>query len=384
MVLFAGKREEEAPEVEEMDEPEAMVGGDELDPWIAGLWAAVDKYRTPLDPNFKGPNGEKVTWDKDSLPLTVAEVAQIRAGNYTVGLPWGSLQGEYFSAWRQGTLDACEYLNLKIVAETDAGFDPTKQKSDVESMLPLKPDVLIAAPTDATTGAATFRPAVEAGILLSFVSVIPEGFVRGRDYIGVSTANAHGLGITAAQLAHDVLGRGAKMGFINWAHDYWFTNYHDRIFAENVGPMYGIEIIDQPESLTPDDAYNVVSAMILRNPEIEGFYISFMTPATAGAEACVEAGRPDIKIITGAFDAPTLVNMAKGGNIAGFFTDTTYLVGVNSVLVAAYGLLGKEGPEYTVCPSIGITLENIRGLWDASMKIPLMPEVDKALREAGY
>jgi ribose transport system substrate-binding protein len=60
-------------------------------------------------------------------------------------------------------------------------------------MMPLKPDVLIAAPTDATTGAATFQHAVDAGILLSFVSIIPTGYVRGKDYIGVSTANAHGL-----------------------------------------------------------------------------------------------------------------------------------------------------------------------------------------------
>ncbi|UCB44735.1 MAG: substrate-binding domain-containing protein [Spirochaetota bacterium] len=384
-VFIAATEEEEAPEVKEVEEAEPMVGGDELDPWIAGLWDAVEKYRIPLDPSFRGPNGEEVTWDRDSLGLTVSEVAKVRAGNYTVGLPWGSLQGDYFSAWRRGTLDACKYLNLKIVAETDAGFNPEKQKSDVESMMPLKPDVLIAAPTDATTGAATFQPAVDAGILLSFVSVIPTGYVRGRDYIGCSTANAHGMGITAAQLAKDVFGKGGKIGYVYWAFEYWFTNYHDSVFAENVvKEPYGIEIIDSQDFVTPDDAYNVVSAMIMRNPEIEGFYISYMTPAIAGAEACVAAGRDDIKIITGAFDAPTLLNMAKGGNIAGFFTDTTYLVGVHSVLVAAYGLLGKEGPEYTVCPSVPIIRENIREIWDVGIRIPLMEDVDKALREAGY
>jgi hypothetical protein len=64
-----------------------MVGGDELDPWIKELWDAVEKYKIPIDPDFKGPNGRKVTWDRDSLPLTVAEVEKVRAGNYTVGLP---------------------------------------------------------------------------------------------------------------------------------------------------------------------------------------------------------------------------------------------------------------------------------------------------------
>jgi ribose transport system substrate-binding protein len=387
-IVFIAAKEEEmapAPKAEKAMEAEAVPGGDELDPWIADVWGAVEQYRIPLDPNFKGPHGETVTWDRDSLPLTVAEVEKVRAGNYTVGLPWGSLQGDYFAAWRRGTLDACEHLNLKIVAETDAGFNPEKQKSDVESMMPLRPDVLISAPTDATTGAATFQPAVDAGILLSFVSIIPDGYVRGRDYIGCSTANAYGMGITACELARDVLGKGAKIGFVNWSFEYWFTNYHDGVFAENVvKEPYGLDIIDRQGFVTPDDCYNVVSSMIMRHPDIEGFYISFMTPAIAGAEACVAAGRPDIKIITGAFDAPTLLNMAQGGNIAGFFTDTTYLVGVNSVLVAAYGLLGKEGPEYAVCPSISITRENIRKIWDVGIKIPLMKDVDEALKQAGY
>jgi ribose transport system substrate-binding protein len=354
-----------------------------LDPWTQELWNSVDKYRVPLDPSFNGPNGETVTWDRDSLKLTVGEVEKIRAGNYTVGLPWGSLQGDYFSVWRQGTLDACEYLNLEIVAETDAGFDPAKQKSDVESMIQLKPDVLICAPTDAITGAASFKPAVDAGILLSFVSIIPTDYVRGKDYIGCTTANAYGMGITACELAKQIFGEGGKIGLIHWSFEYWFTNYHDQVIRDNI-EKYGLEIVDYQGFVTPDDASNVTTAMIMKYPEIEGFDISYMTPAIAVAEACVSANRPDLKIITGAYDAPTLVNMATGGNIKGFYTDTTYLVGVNSVLTAAYGLLGKEGPEYAVCPTLSLTQENIREVWDTLYILPLPKEVDDALKAAGY
>lgn len=377
------KEEPEKAEEEKLDFEGEEVGKDELDPWIAKLWAEVEDYRHPIPSDFKGPNGETVTWDRDSLGLTVAEVEKVRAGKYKVGLPWHSLSGEYFTVWRQGTLDACEYLGLEIVAETDAGFDPTKQIEGVESMIPLKPDVLIAAPVDQVTGAAAFQPAVDAGIKLAFVSNIPVGYVKGRDFIGNSTANVYDGSIINVELARDLLGEGGKIGLIVWSVEYWYANYGDSIVVDKIED-YGLEVVDKQGFVSPDDAYNVATSMILNHPEIEGFFITFMVPAMSVVAACVDANRPDIKIITGAYDKPTLLNLAQGGNIAGISTDATYLVGVNSVLLAAYGLLGKEGPEYAVCPYIPFKLENMREVWKIGMRVPLPDYLDSALTEAGY
>jgi len=378
--------EEAAPaeEVVEEEVEEEVTAEDELDPWIEELWAEVDEFRHPIPAEFKGPNGETVTSDVDSLILTTAEVEEIRAMNIEVGLPWHSLLGEYFTAWQKGTHDACEYLNMEIVAETDAVFDPTKQMTDVESMIPLNPDVLIAAPADVTTGAAAFQPAVDAGILLSFISNIPLGYERGKDFIGVSTSNCHDIGVFACETSKELLGEGGKIGLIIWAQEYWFANYADNIVVDQIEEGYGLDVVDNQGFVTPDDAYNVATSMILNNPDIEGFYITYMVPALSVATACIDAERPDLKVVTGSYDLPTLLNMASGGNIAGITTDATYLVGVNSVIVAAYGMLGKDGPEYAVCPAIKMTLENMREIWELGMRIPLAEEVDEALKASGY
>jgi ribose transport system substrate-binding protein len=269
------------------------------------------------------------------------------------------------------------------VAETDAGFDATKQIEGVESMIPLKPDVLIAAPVDQVTGAAAFQPAVDAGIKLAFVSNIPEGYVHGRDFIGNATANVYDGYITNCELARELLGEGGKIGLIVWSVDYWYANYCDNLVVENIED-YGLEVVDTQGFVTPDDAYNVATSMILRYPDIEGFFITYMVPAMSVATACVDANRPDLKVITGAYDKPTLLNMARGGNIAGISTDATYLVGINSVLLAAYGLLGKTGPEYAVCPYIPFTLENMREIWKIGMRTPLPDYLDEALSKLGY
>lgn len=38
----------------------------------------------------------------------------------------------------------------------------------------------------------------------------------------------------------------------------------------------------------------------------------------------MDAGRPDIKVITNDIDEPILVNMVRGGNIVGAVEDMTY------------------------------------------------------------
>ena len=78
----------------------------------------------------------------------------------------------FFAAWLKGTVDACEYLNIDIVAEASANFDAAKQLSDVETFIQLKPDAIIGAPIEPVTAAGAFRPAIDAGIKLAFVSNI--------------------------------------------------------------------------------------------------------------------------------------------------------------------------------------------------------------------
>ena len=56
------------------------------------------------------------------------------------------------------------------------------------------------------------------------------------------------------------------------------------------------------------------------------------------------------------------------------------MVGFNAVLLACYGILGKEGLDYSVCPAVKFTLENMREIWKVGMGIPLPESVDKALK----
>lgn len=354
---------------------------DALSPVIAEIWESVDEYRTPIDPSFKGPNGETVTHDCDSLPLTNAEVEKVRKGNYKVAYSWNTLSSQYFQVWRQGALDAAKFLNMKIIAEASCEFDAAKQLTDIENFIPLKPDVIISSPIDQVGSAQAFRPALDAGIKLAFVSNIPKGYVKGKDYVGLVTCNAYDLGAFGFEMLYDLVGRGGKVAGIFMDTTYWLDNYLTAVFKKKVEES-DLELLTWRGYVTYDDALTQANAIISTYPQVQGIWTNWIQSGQAVVNACENAGRKDIIIIAGGYDEPTLLNMIDG-KLHGIFSDATYLVGFNSILLAAYGFLGKEGPDYAVGPAVKIHVDNIRKIWASGLRIPFPESVDKALKAIG-
>ncbi|MBC8389472.1 MAG: substrate-binding domain-containing protein [Actinobacteria bacterium] len=379
-----GCKEEPIEEVVEEVEEAVEEDMDEIDPWIVDVREGYMKYVGDIPPVFKGPNGQNVTWSKDTLVLTKSEVKEIQEGNYKVAIAWHVQSGDYIAAWRQGIIDTCEYLNLEIVAETDANYDPGKQKSDVETIIALDPDVLISIPIEPVTSAEAYRPALDAGILLSLGSNQPEGYVKGEDYIGITTANCHDRGLVAADLVGELIGEDSKIGLVTWGVEYWFTNYSDNLVRDTIEEKFSdITVLADEQFVDWEEAGNVAAGIIQRYPEVEGFYTTYVSSALPIASACVDANRPDIKIITNDIDEPTLVNMVEGGNIVGSGEDMTYNIGVDIVIQAAYGILGKEGPEYAVGPIMPVYIDNAREAWELTKHIPVPDGLGEALEKAG-
>lgn len=354
---------------------------DEIDPWILEVRKGIDKYRGEIDPSFKGPDGQTPSWDTE-LVLTVSEVEKIKLGNYKVTFNMDGSQGEYHVAMIKGIQDACDHLGMELVSVTDAGFDPTKQKSDIETSLALKPDIIISAPVDKISAAEAFRPAVEAGVKLVFWSNQPEGYVYGKDFVGISTSMPYDQGVFMAQELGKIVGDDAKIGIIYYDQDFWITNYIDDVVRAKLKELYPkIEVVADEGFAAVNDAEKVAGSIIQKNPDIKGFYVSFNFPAQLTAAACKDAGRDDIKIVTQGVDAPVLIKLlTPGDNIVAVITDTPYLIGVNHVLVGAIAMLGKDAPQYTLSPSAWYTSDNVEELWDIAMRIPLPQDVKDMLK----
>ncbi len=369
LLLLAGAGKEGPAPVKEAERA-AEVGGDETDPWIIEVREGLEKYRGAI--LFDGPQGQTPSWDTE-LVLTLNEVEEIRKGSYTAAIAWHGQQGEYTDALGGGIKDGLKHLGIKLVAEASADFDPAKQKTDVESMMALKPDVIITLPTDSVTSVATFRPVVDAGIKLVLISNQPNDYVHGKDFVGITTSMPYDQGRFMADAMAQAT-KTNKVGIIFFDADFWIVNFIDGVVRDTIADEYPhIEIAAEQGFANPaTDIENAALAIIQRYPEVDTLYVSF--GALPAALACESAERDDISVISQGLDKPYMQNMLSGGNIYAIITDSTYNIGVNAALLAGYGILGKPAPEYTISPSATITKENLREMWKLAFRVVPFPK----------
>ena len=102
------------------------------------LLPGIGLAQTPVT---TGPNGEPAT-PADTIVLSEADIAQLKEGGYTAAFSWHELY-DWSSAVSRGAHDEFDRLGIKVVAETNASFDAARQTADIETVLALKPSILI-------------------------------------------------------------------------------------------------------------------------------------------------------------------------------------------------------------------------------------------------
>jgi len=335
----------------------------------------AEREKINLEDYFtKGPQGEEAVM-YDQLTLTEEEKEEVRAGNYKAAYLLHT-SADFTNALLLGATDLFNDLNIEIVITTDSEMDPTKQKTDVETSLALNPDIILTLVIDPVTGAEAFRPAVEAGVKLVFMSNLAEGYVQGKDYVSIVTDDLFGMGKAAAEMLADAMGGKGKVGWIYHDANYYVTNQRDNGFKAVILANYPeMEIVSEQGLANPADGEVIASAMITQNPDIAGFYVPWDTPAEGVVAACRAAKRPDIKVVTLDLGANNALDMAQGGNVVGIAADLAYMLGYTKAMCGVYGVLGKEAPPFVIVPAIKVTKENLVEGWRESLGIDPPKEI---------
>ena len=336
----------------------------------------------PVMPVTQGPGGEPAT-PSSEISLTGDEISQVKAGGYTAALLWHTA-GAFTDAVSQGAKDAFAELGIEVIAETNAQFDAAQQANDVETVMAQNPDIIISLVLDPVSGAEAFRPAVEAGVQLVFLSNVPEGYVHGTDYVGVVTDDLAAMGVAAADLLADALGGQGKVGFIFHDAAYYVTNQRDQAFKAWIEAAYpGIEIVDEQGLADPAAAEQIAASLLTRNPDLNGIYAPWSAgPADGVLAALRAAGASDVAVVTLDLDTNVSLDLVEGGNIVGIAADEAYALGRTMALEGAYGLVGKPAPPFVVVPAIGVTADNIIDAYRQSLATDPPTEVMQALGEA--
>ena len=361
---------------------EAVADKNVIDPWIVEMRAGLDQFRGEI--GYKGEYGHTPTWDTE-LYLTIAEVEKIRQGKedgskWKVAYVMDGSHADHTTALVKGMQDVLDHLNMELVSVVDPELDVTREKSGVESVLALDPDVVIGAPIDPVASAESFRPVIEAGKKFVIWSNIPQGYEYNKDFVGVSSAMAQDLGLFTVDILSEGITEPTKVAYLYFDAQFWVVNLIDGMVKQAIEDDPNLIIAEELGFSIPDDAFDLITAALQRDPEIKLIYGVWMVPATFAADACMQLKREDVKIACFGVDRPTLVSILTDGNIVGTVSDDPYHLGANLGLLAGYGAIDKTAPPFTITPAVPITADSLEEVWDITQKTPFPDEIAKLMQ----
>ncbi|MEN6364689.1 MAG: substrate-binding domain-containing protein [Rectinema sp.] len=270
---------------------------------------------------------------------------------------------------------------IKVVVVTDAEMDANRQRTDIETALALKPDIIVTLVIDPVSGAVALKKAIDQGVKVVLISNLPSGFVHGKDYAGIVTDDLFGMGSAVAEMMGDSLGGKGNVALIYHDANYYVTNQRDRAVKTVLQSKYpGIKIIAEKGIANPNDGEAIASAIITQNPSVNAIYAPWDTIAEGVVAAVRAAGRKDIKVFTIDLGANNAMDMVKGGNMGGIVADLPYSLGETLARMGALSAIGVKTPPFVVVPAIKVDKSNIKEMWIKSLNREAPKEVLNALK----
>lgn len=321
---------------------------------------------SPSNAQTVGPSGEAATPSAD-VTLSDADIAALTGKGYKAALLWHT-SSDFTNAVSAGAKDEFARAGVEVAVTTDAGFDAARQRSDIETALAAKPNVILALPLDPVTSAEAFRQAVKDGTKLVFLSNVPSGYSHGTDYASIVTDDLFQMGKQAADALAKGIGGKGKVGYIFHDASYYVTNQRDQAFKSTIEKDYpDIKIVAEQGISDPARAEELASAMLLQNPDLDGIYVTWAEPADGVLSALRANGNTNTKIVTLDLAEPVALDMVKGGSVTALVADKAYELGRAMAAAGLKSLLGQPTPAFVVAPALTVTKDNVSDGWKQSL-----------------
>jgi ribose transport system substrate-binding protein len=313
-----------------------------------------------------GPSGETATPSAE-VKLTDSDIAALKDKGYKAALLWHT-SSDFTNAVSAGAKDEFARAGVTIAVTTDAQFDAARQRSDIETALAAKPNVILSLPLDPVTSAEAFRQAVKDGTNLVFLSNVPQGYKQGTDYASIVTDDLFQMGKQAADALAKAIGGKGTVGYIFHDASYYVTNQRDQAFKSTIEKDYpDIKIVAEQGISDPARAEELASAMLLQHPDLDGIYVTWAEPADGVLSALRGAGNTKTKIVTLDLAEPVALDMVMGGNVAALVADKAYELGRAMAAAGMKALLDQPTPAFVVAPALTVTKENVAEGWKESL-----------------
>ncbi len=333
----------------------------------------------PLD--GLGPNGETpvAVGTLEGL-LTKEDEETLKKGNFTAAICFHYMAADWSQLQMQGAKAVLQKYGVKVIAVTDAELKTEKQISDLETVIQMKPDLLITLPMDRDATAGVLRKAAEAGIVLSFMDTVPRGFKHPDDYAGMVCADNYTAGRVAAELLVEHLGGKGKVAIYDNKHVMFHTDERSRGGRDVFAKYPDIEIVAQEKTGSAEEAAAKTESLLVAHPDLDGLWTIWDGPGMAAAAIIENLGRKTV-VTTVDLSHDSAYSIATGGALIGTGGQHPYDQGIAEALIGLAALLKKPTPAYVNVPAERITRETMKRSWYRSFRSPMPPEIRAALEK---
>jgi ribose transport system substrate-binding protein len=318
-----------------------------------------------------GPFGEEPAAPSD-IVLTDEEIAKVKEMKATAAIAM-HVKSDWEKAQVDGLTKTFDELGIEVVSSTNGEGKTEKQVADIETALVQKPDVFVSIPWSPADQVAAYQKIVDSGAKLVFADNAIPGFVAGEDYVSTVSADNYGNGVASAYLMAKALKEKngdykGSIGVVWFDIDFFVTNQRRDAFRATIKDCFpNISIAEDQGFPSGSDlagaAETVASAMLARNPALDGIWAVWDTPAEGVIAAARAAGRNDLIVTTQDLGLTAAVALQDGEFIYGLGAQRPYDQGVAEAKLAAYALLGKPAPAYVAANALAVSRDNVLEAW---------------------
>jgi ribose transport system substrate-binding protein len=258
-------------------------------------------------------------------------------------------------------------LNYRLVASASTN----DQANQLEELVAMGCKIIVLFPHNDELAVAAKR-VMDAGVTLinfdrTLGSTKPDYYVAGNNY---------NMGVAGGEYIIEKLGGKGKVVIVYTPNLGNIFEERKQGFMDSIQNQPGIEVIGTytPENASAEAGLAIMSDVLTQNPQIDAIYSSDDESSIGMLQAIKEAGRKDIKAITGGGGAQNYFKLfAQYPDIwASSQTYAPYMM--NTCVEMAAGLLeGKTYPKETIVPTSCVDRETYQAYLDANGITPSAP-----------
>lgn len=305
-----------------------------------------------MSPRNKPPAGP------EAAVLTPEEEAKAKASKFKVGIAMQTMDIDYSTILVRAMKRTFSEYGVDVLSVTDGGWNVTKQQTDIQNLIQMKPNGILSVPTDSVGMASTYKTVSKAGIKLVTLDDTPAGLEYPTEVAASSGMDQKGMGQIAMAVLAECIPQGGTVGMANIDIVLWAANQRTDGAVEWLKKERPDIKIKSVGFTNPNDVTQKAADFLTANPDVQGLWTPWDGPGLQALSALRSAGS-NIPITTQDLGNEFATNVAQGTQLIGGGAQELDAQGRTHALTMIKAMLGSELPEYIAHPAVVVTKSNL-------------------------